>query len=146
MSVLCMVVYGCFVDCFFICQFFFFMIRRPPGSTRTDTLLPYKTLFRSTARGEHLGKIQAHALRSADNDGDLARQVELVVAHANLPVNLHFPDWTVGAATIDRKGAACANGDDFPLNAAMEIDRRSPPNETSQGASKGDEGRECSRR
>src|SRR3546814_4361750 len=69
-----------------------------------------------TARGEHLGNIQAHALRSADNDGDLARQVELVVAHANLPVNLHFPDWTVGAATIDRNGPACANGDDFPLN------------------------------
>src|SRR3546814_15567595 len=26
---------------------FFLMIRRPPGSTRTDTLLPYTTLFRS---------------------------------------------------------------------------------------------------
>src|SRR3546814_12957588 len=25
------------------------MIRRPPGSTRTDTLFPYTTLFRSTA-------------------------------------------------------------------------------------------------
>src|SRR3546814_20382214 len=28
--------------------FFFFMIRRPPRSTRTDTLFPYTTLFRST--------------------------------------------------------------------------------------------------
>src|SRR3546814_19943869 len=27
--------------------FFFLMIRRPPGSTRTDTLFPYTTLFRS---------------------------------------------------------------------------------------------------
>src|SRR3546814_17703122 len=27
--------------------FFFLMIRRPPRSTRTDTLLPYTTLFRS---------------------------------------------------------------------------------------------------
>src|SRR3546814_4575997 len=26
---------------------FFFMIRRPPGSTRPDTLFPYTTLFRS---------------------------------------------------------------------------------------------------
>src|SRR3546814_3012173 len=26
------------------------MIRRPPRSTRTDTLLPYTTLFRSTGR------------------------------------------------------------------------------------------------
>src|SRR3546814_3435378 len=32
----------------FICVLFFFlMIRRPPRSTRTDTLFPYTTLFRS---------------------------------------------------------------------------------------------------
>src|SRR3546814_2681243 len=29
--------------------FFFLMIRRPPRSTRTDTLFPYTTLFRSDA-------------------------------------------------------------------------------------------------
>src|SRR3546814_16617462 len=28
-------------------RFFFLMIRRPPRSTRTDTLFPYTTLFRS---------------------------------------------------------------------------------------------------
>src|SRR3546814_13389762 len=32
---------------FFHCFFFFLMIRRPPRSTRTDTLFPYTTLFRS---------------------------------------------------------------------------------------------------
>src|SRR3546814_2197832 len=31
--------------------FFFLMIRRPPRSTRTDTLFPYTTLFRSHERG-----------------------------------------------------------------------------------------------
>src|SRR3546814_7948848 len=31
--------------------FFFLMIRRPPRSTRTDTLFPYTTLFRSDERG-----------------------------------------------------------------------------------------------
>src|SRR3546814_15811192 len=30
-----------------IFYFFFLMIRRPPRSTRTDTLFPYTTLFRS---------------------------------------------------------------------------------------------------
>src|SRR3546814_19304531 len=30
---------------------FFFMIRRPPRSTRTDTLFPYTTLFRSGGNG-----------------------------------------------------------------------------------------------
>src|SRR3546814_14747558 len=32
---------------FVITFFFFLMIRRPPRSTRTDTLFPYTTLFRS---------------------------------------------------------------------------------------------------
>src|SRR3546814_12638963 len=31
----------------FIFHFFFLMIRRPPRSTRPDTLFPYTTLFRS---------------------------------------------------------------------------------------------------
>src|SRR3546814_20445889 len=31
------------------CFFFFLIIRRPPRSTRTDTLFPYTTLFRSVA-------------------------------------------------------------------------------------------------
>src|SRR3546814_12715780 len=31
----------------YIVVFFFLMIRRPPRSTRTDTLFPYTTLFRS---------------------------------------------------------------------------------------------------
>src|SRR3546814_11391700 len=31
--------------------FFFLMIRRPPRSTRTDTLFPYTTLFRSGGGG-----------------------------------------------------------------------------------------------
>src|SRR3546814_5285709 len=35
--------------------FFFLMIRRPPRSTRTDTLFPYTTLFRSLGQraGSH---------------------------------------------------------------------------------------------
>src|SRR3546814_4267710 len=35
--------------------FFFFMLRRPPISTRTDTLFPYTTLFRSSTGGEPTG-------------------------------------------------------------------------------------------
>src|SRR3546814_1875879 len=39
------------------CLFFFFlMIRRPPRSTRTDTLFPYTTLFRSVQTGIAKGK------------------------------------------------------------------------------------------
>src|SRR3546814_16468965 len=35
---------------YIILIFLFLMIRRPPRSTRTDTLLPYTTLFRSCGR------------------------------------------------------------------------------------------------
>src|SRR3546814_14615547 len=38
----------CISIALYICLcFFFLMIRRPPRSTRTDTLFPYTTLFRS---------------------------------------------------------------------------------------------------
>src|SRR3546814_12892280 len=50
--------YSCFV--FFFCL----MIRRPPRSTRTDTLFPYTTLFRSLARGD--GAVVAEALLEPD--------------------------------------------------------------------------------
>src|SRR3546814_8209311 len=43
------VIYMVLTLCFLL-YFFFLMIRRPPRSTRTDTLFPYTTLFRSDAR------------------------------------------------------------------------------------------------
>src|SRR3546814_13579769 len=45
----------------FIC-IFFLMIRRPPRSTRTDTLFPYTTLFRSVQQK----RFQSYA--SVEND------------------------------------------------------------------------------
>src|SRR3546814_17778026 len=46
---LCVLSYCLYICLFlvFFCCFFFLMIRRPPRSTRTDTLFPYTTLFRS---------------------------------------------------------------------------------------------------
>src|SRR3546814_8081793 len=40
------------------------MIRRPPRSTRTDTLFPYTTLFRSIAASEHTPTTSAPENRS----------------------------------------------------------------------------------
>src|SRR3546814_16437695 len=40
----------------YISCFFFLMIRRPPRSTRTDTLFPYTTLFRSEAHPQLLAE------------------------------------------------------------------------------------------
>src|SRR3546814_19818088 len=69
---------------------FFLMIRRPPRSTRTDTLFPYTTLFRSYTRisgaaicvrqlpwqrgaGGHAGtsQIWAHCSRSEEHTSEL---------------------------------------------------------------------------
>src|SRR3546814_8919731 len=50
----------------FLCFCFFLMIRRPPRSTRTDTLFPYTTLFRSLVRNQLTcfcaGAREAHAV------------------------------------------------------------------------------------
>src|SRR3546814_9734407 len=51
-------------ECWF--YFFFVMIRRPPRSTRTDTLFPYTTLFRSLGAGRPRGHcLQSHPRQSA---------------------------------------------------------------------------------
>src|SRR3546814_20323025 len=42
----------------YTCVCFFLMIRQPPRSTRTDTLFPYTTLFRSQRCGDLDGKLR----------------------------------------------------------------------------------------
>src|SRR3546814_14532895 len=59
------------------------MIRRPPRSTRTDTLFPYTTLFRSILEGGI-----TLALRASDYGLDLKVmkypfQISIAVPHAN---------------------------------------------------------------
>src|SRR3546814_5281490 len=46
---------------------FFVMIRRPPGSTRTDTLFPYTTLFRSVDPGDFHELLIAQIVAKADH-------------------------------------------------------------------------------
>src|SRR3546814_18845937 len=60
---------------------FFLMIRRPPRSTRTDTLFPYTTLFRSTfadrrARAFAAGQRNAAHAKVLDQLGDLIDTAE----------------------------------------------------------------------
>src|SRR3546814_9672457 len=57
----------CLVLVDFVCVFFL-MIRRPPRSTRTDTLFPYTTLFRSEAVQQ-----RQHADRRNRCEDDAAR-------------------------------------------------------------------------
>src|SRR3546814_12859003 len=55
-------------ECVFI---FFLMIRRPPRSTRTDTLFPYTTLFRSLT-----GRLPAFTAAITHLSGELDRRGE----------------------------------------------------------------------
>src|SRR3546814_15863801 len=59
MSILVVVLPTLYVVIFVV----FLMIRRPPRSTRTDTLFPYTTLFRSLGGGTH-----RHHQRTADTE------------------------------------------------------------------------------
>src|SRR3546814_4769875 len=47
-----------------MCVFYFLLIRRPPRSTRTDTLFPYTTLFRSHGHSRISDGKRARRVRS----------------------------------------------------------------------------------
>src|SRR3546814_15643060 len=68
-SVVCSCLYSHFVVVFF----FFLMIRRPPISTRTDTLFPYTTLFRSVLRGWGCNNRNSRSCRAKSRHREDAR-------------------------------------------------------------------------
>src|SRR3546814_16548004 len=60
------------------------MIRRPPRSTRTDTLFPYTTLFRSF---HHKPRIGPFAQGSVEQQ-DARRRIEIPQAQGWTPMNI----------------------------------------------------------
>src|SRR3546814_7917431 len=65
------------------------MLRRPPGSTRTDTLLPYTTLFRSgggVARRPGIGNVGRHSRAAADHRRRVRRVDRAGVTRRTRPV------------------------------------------------------------
>src|SRR3546814_13488451 len=58
-----------YLSVLFLYLLFFLMIRRPPRSTRTDTLFPYTTLFRSCDHPEGVVGL-AHGLGTDDGISD----------------------------------------------------------------------------
>src|SRR3546814_401720 len=94
--------------------FFFLMIRRPPRSTRTDTLFPYTTLFRSGCARKAVAVLASKHARRAERTGlsncrEPARSHDLLENHANQarylfhqkPAALLRDD----IAAVDRSGA-----------------------------------------
>src|SRR3546814_1666125 len=81
------------------------MIRRPPRSTRTDTLFPYTTLFRSAAIGLCLWICVCDAARSCR-----PRQL----GHGEFPVSGGFPILSLMLATPLVAAIACIFVGDKP--------------------------------
>src|SRR3546814_5214145 len=78
------------------------MLRRPPSSTRTDTLFPYTTLFRSVGArcGDHQ-VVRPGRDRHRHREGDDRRDERPHVLH--LPMSLE-PDRTAVPPYLERAG------------------------------------------
>src|SRR3546814_16182207 len=86
--------------------FFFLMIRRPPRSTRTDTLFPYTTLFRSIDPEEELESLYGAAVESPEAlAGILERRDQKIVVVSATDVNAFVPygEAILEAADLYRK-------------------------------------------
>src|SRR3546814_16872408 len=112
------------------------MIRRPPRSTRTDTLFPYTTLFRSATVSELRARPVARAgSRVAIHDGDqrltwtlFARRVEGLARYLadrgvapGVPVALWLPngiDYLTGIFALARLAAPAVDRKSTRLNSS----------------------------
>src|SRR3546814_1204527 len=81
-------------------HFFFLMIRRPPRSTRTDTLFPYTTLFRSMMKMKY----------GSSESCEFTERVARAMAVAG---------WEMGLALAQEKGPAPIMGEQFEVTAEM---------------------------
>src|SRR3546814_11309373 len=63
------------ISCQFYFLLFFLMIRRPPRSTRTDTLFPYTTLFRSAVE-DRRRPVERHADHRQERERPAERRGE----------------------------------------------------------------------
>src|SRR3546814_16782026 len=71
------------------------MIRRPPRSTRTDTLFPYTTLFRSPTKPATKGRMMRKLLRTAVLAGAAAiatAGTAIAAANHNRVMTIDLPD------------------------------------------------------
>src|SRR3546814_15728601 len=76
------------------------MIRRPPRSTRTDTLFPYTTLFRSVGGLDHIDQRgQCGFLHRLAEFGDIGAREE----GAAIAADHHRGDARIGDAFLDRR-------------------------------------------
>src|SRR3546814_11399850 len=64
------------------------MLRRPPRSTRTDTLFPYTTLFRSSLDVGLLVSNAGFGLKGSHADNDVTAMTEMLMVNCHVPMQL----------------------------------------------------------
>src|SRR3546814_6038741 len=87
------------------CGLCFLMSRRPPGSTRTDTLFPYTTLFRSP--GRPLRPMPANDYAARPRRGDAVatiRTARLLMNSETVPPTAADPFANQPHAIVERAG------------------------------------------
>src|SRR3546814_4758680 len=87
---------------------FFLMIRRPPRSTRTDTLFPYTTLFRSEGGDEH-------------PEGALAKRPHRGTARRRLPFRHRLHPVARENQPVQRRGGERSEEHTSELQSLMRI-------------------------
>src|SRR3546814_17019956 len=113
------------------------MIRRPPRSTRTDTLFPYTTLFRSERLRFDYQKTLAARLGYADDDRNLGVEQMMqvfyraaaIVRRVNDRLLQRFEEHFDGTATPEpldarfelRRGYLAARDQDWPHGDAAQV-------------------------
>src|SRR3546814_7324394 len=118
------------------------MIRRPPRSTRTDTLLPYTTLFRS-GRGQGLDRHQhVEVRRRGAGDQGVVRRLEVVVgrvAERALPAQVGeaapVEDRLVEVGAVAARGRVVAEAGHVRARqrrAAVDLRQQDPEEHTSE--------------
>src|SRR3546814_14444744 len=111
--------------------FFFLMIRRPPRSTRPDTLFPYTALFRSsdTIRGGEGDDLLAGDAMASHEDGGDATADNAAVADGAEGTHAHTGDDTRSGSFGDDTAArdALAAGDGSDALATNTATARGPP-------------------
>src|SRR3546814_6682286 len=99
------------------------MLRRPPRSTRTDTLFPYTTLFRSSQPRRALPLVRLDARRPARSADGAARRRDAADAQRRPVAARAALTWGGGVPGCEGKGGNREQGMGNGAGAVLQVHR-----------------------